>query len=351
MNIERPVLFLHPPFGYSPNDISTYYMHAGKDLGLDVKNFYLNRQATYHSLAMDYAVKLGMLKQAPKMGDIMTVIKNNLLGSLFSLRPAKLITVHGFYFSNLILQELRAMCDIIDCELILITTESPHAESDEIDASKYFHKVYCTDRSALRYIPNAKYIGHSFNNKAHTPQNLYHIPEEYIKDLGFVGSYFKERIDILEQIIARGFSCYLAGVIDDSMMGSEFVKYVNPEVVDNAELSKLYSGATFSLNTIRKSIDLYSEAPHKIQESMTIRMIEIMASGGVLVTDPVEELRELCEDGVHYIEYNSVDELISKLEFYKNNPELVAKIRSNAYTHIRKIKNSYLSNLKLILDD
>lgn len=342
------VLVISPPFGFSPNDVSNYYSQAFKEI-TKTYDFYIDRHVIYHSLAFDNLVAIGQLQRGATIEEIMSVIRRELLGTVLELKPDVIVVVHAFYMDDVVLGTLRELADMYGMKLVMVATESPHNKSEEIRANKFFDLTVCTDSSGTEYLYNAVYLGHSYSHITHVPTDISRISTDYIRDIGFVGAFFPERISIFEKLVSNGFTAYLSGLIDDFIVSDTVVPHIRPNLVDNFELAKLYSGATFSINFTRRSMYLSGTGAGTIQHSMTIRMIECMASGGILVTDETEELVDLCTEGMHYIGYTTADELVDKLKYYKEQPDKLSRMRVEAYHHIRSIKNSYLENAKKVL--
>ncbi len=87
------------------------------------------------------------------------------------------------------------------------------------------------------------------------------------------------------------------------------------------ELGKIYSGATVNLDIGR----LYQN------DMITMRVFDVMACRGFVLTERNEALLELFTEGVELDCYTSADELVEKAEYYCAHPSEAAAIAARGY--------------------
>lgn len=283
------------------------------------------------------------------------MIFHTILGQILEIKPDIIFTVHGFNMSGWLHQQIRELCSLWGGVYILLATESPFSKKEEEAIAPYFDFVYTTDRTGTQYLPLSSHIGHSYDNTIHGPKNFSKIYNHYKADVAFVGSYFKERVDTVKRLLdIKDITYFFAGVYneDASYVDEVFKANVKNMMFGNPELATMYSGAKMSLNLLRQSETMVEgeENQGTFQESLTIRMVEIMASGGVLLTHEVPELQEKFIEGTHYIGFSTEEELINKVLFYKDKDNLIENIRINAANRVREVVNSYSKNAAYILE-
>ena len=82
------------------------------------------------------------------------------------------------------------------------------------------------------------------------------------------------------------------------------------------ELTLIYSNSLINIDIGR----LYQN------DIMTMRLFDVMACEGFLLTEKTDEIMRWFEPGVHLDVYENPEQLAEKIEFYKSNPELAQAI-------------------------
>ena len=59
---------------------------------------------------------------------------------------------------------------------------------------------------------------------------------------------------------------------------------------------------------------------------MTMRLFDVMACEGFLLTEKTDEITQWFEPGVHLDIYEGPEELAEKIQFYKDNPDRARQI-------------------------
>ena len=81
-----------------------------------------------------------------------------------------------------------------------------------------------------------------------------------------------------------------------------------------------------------------------------MRVFEAMGAGSLLLTDKVDSLDELFQDGVHLVTYSSLDEAVDKAKFYLKNDSLREKIALSGYKEVMD-KHTIDHRLDVILNE
>lgn len=89
----------------------------------------------------------------------------------------------------------------------------------------------------------------------------------------------------------------------------------------------------FKLSKINLNITLPS-----IQAGIPLRVIDIMANGGFVLTNYQKDLFDAFEPGKDFVYYTSLEEAINLIDYYLNNPEEIKEIGINAQ---KKICNNF----------
>lgn len=89
----------------------------------------------------------------------------------------------------------------------------------------------------------------------------------------------------------------------------------------------IFNGAIINLN-----ISL-----HSIQTGMPLRVLDVLGSGGFLLSNRQDELTEYFIEGEELELFSSFDEMIEKAEFYMNNAELAARIAVKGYNKVKTL--------------
>ncbi|MCP4213446.1 MAG: glycosyltransferase, partial [bacterium] len=77
------------------------------------------------------------------------------------------------------------------------------------------------------------------------------------------------------------------------------------------ELTLIYNASTINLDIPR----VYQ------RDIVTMRVFDILASGGLLLTEPAADLLDLFSDGVHLLTYKNTGEAVKLLRYYREHPK------------------------------
>ena len=78
-----------------------------------------------------------------------------------------------------------------------------------------------------------------------------------------------------------------------------------------------------------------------------MRIFEGMAYGNLVVTNRIEGLDLLFNEGKHYIGFSDVDELVEKVKYYLNNEDELFEIAEKGYMEVEK--HTYKERIKYVL--
>lgn len=129
-------------------------------------------------------------------------------------------------------------------------------------------------------------------------------PASYSRDIavsfiGSTGSYRSVRKEYLNYLLGNGIPLLIAG-------------YDSGHSLSEAEFTDTLGRSLISLN-FSHSV----EGTHQMKG----RVLEVLFSGGLLFESRNAETPEFFQPGIHYVEFDSKEDLLAKLRYYLNNKE------------------------------
>lgn len=172
---------------------------------------------------------------------------------------------------------------------------------------------------------------------------LYHFPQKAVKDYKAVVAHEiigmktaeQERIRLLSKL-SEEFDVNLYTGSDTSGMPN----------VKNCGFVKTYTEMPVVFRQSKINLNITSKT---IQTGLPLRIFDVLACGGFLITNYQEQLTECFDIGSDLEIYSSEDELLDKVRFYLANDTLREKIALNGY---EKVKNNHTYKIRIaqILD-
>ena len=158
------------------------------------------------------------------------------------------------------------------------------------------------------------------------------LTEDYEEDVvGIIAdSYFAQKISEQDRIRTLNF---LANYHKVHLYTSSDTKTV-PKVINKGhadpdnEMPYIFKCSKINLNITSKSI----------KTGLPLRIFDVLACGGFLITNYQSEIPMYFEDGVDLVTYDSLSDLENKVNYYLNHEEERLQIAKNGY---EKIKNQY----------
>lgn len=86
-----------------------------------------------------------------------------------------------------------------------------------------------------------------------------------------------------------------------------------------------------------------------IADDINYRTFETLGCGTMLVTNRVPNIEKLFIDGEHLALYNTIEEMIEKIDYYLNNQDEMVRISKKGYDHVKKF-HTYFERAKLFLN-
>lgn len=104
------------------------------------------------------------------------------------------------------------------------------------------------------------------------------------------------------------------------------------------DLSKHYRNSKIVFNQTADTIKAFN-----------MRIFEGMGCGALVLTDHTPEQTELFENGVHYVVYDSKEDMLEKLRYYLSHPDQAAKIAAEGQRHVVR-NHTYEHRARQVLD-
>lgn len=147
----------------------------------------------------------------------------------------------------------------------------------------------------------------------------------------------RERIGLLEGLAAR-VPVTLYSQSDASALAVKGVR-VDGYIDYTDEMPVMFANSAINLNVTIRSI----------RTGIPLRALDIMASGGFLLTNPCQELQEFMMDGEDYVTYYSVEDCIQKAVYYLEHEEERRAIAANGHKKVSQMF-SYESQLRKMIN-
>lgn len=104
------------------------------------------------------------------------------------------------------------------------------------------------------------------------------------------------------------------------------------------ELSKHYGNSKIVFNQTTDTI-----------KSLNMRIFEGMGCGALVLTDHTPEQSALFKNGVHYVVYDSKEDMLEKLRYYVSHPDQAATIAAEGHRHVVR-HHTYEHRARQLLD-
>lgn len=175
-------------------------------------------------------------------------------------------------------------------------------------------------------------LAESVIDACHTP-----IPEGYRLEKKDVAAYLLERriteIERSEYLQALG-NCFDLTIYTGSKPKEGIRAQYRGFADYNTTMPVIFHNAKININI----------APRNIHQGTSLRVFDVLACGGFLMTSWNPNIVELFEDGKELVTFSSIEELVDKCRFFLENEEERQQI---AQAGLRKIKEKYTYDIVL----
>jgi hypothetical protein len=298
------LLCVHPGASSSTHDVYVGMTEALKERGHEVWDYSLDSRIERAGAWLTYCWKRG--KKAlpqPTAGDIIYKASEELVARALRIHkedaPLDCVLVCSAMYLH---PDVFVLLRRAGIKVAVLFTESPYDDEQQEKLLPYVSVAWTNERISAR--DGVRYLPHAYRPSVHQPHpvGVYDVddPEVPAHDVVFVGTGFKERIEMLQGVDWTGIDI---GIYGDSwgLMGSRAKtrKHIRGGNVDNADVAILYRKAKIGLNLYRKSKGFGNGAPRiAAADSMNPRAYELAATGCFTLSEYRAEIPEVFGDMV-----------------------------------------------------
>lgn len=315
------ILLVHPGSSVSTSDLFEGYLPALRELGHDVGQYNMDQRIADSGAWMHFIHKRRRrtdpdFPKRAQPGVVLAHAAGDLLNKVIWNDIEWVIVVSGMYFHP----DAMTLLQKAGRKVAVLLTESPYDDDKQGRFIAQADVAWTNERSSVAYLQqwneHVYYVPHAYNTEkvAHEPN-----PELPKHDVLFIGTGFKERIEMLEKVDWTGIDLGLYGTWE--LLGSRhrLRKYVRGEYVDNAVAQQMYQNAAINLNLYRTSRGFGRNTERVTDaESLNPRALELAAGGCFHLSDYRPEVTEVFGDSVPT--FTTPKELEESIRFYLANP-------------------------------
>lgn len=223
----------------------------------------------------------------PTNDDVLLTASMDLVPRAWLLKCDAILIVTGMFLPPDIIELAKRTMRVY-----LLCTESPYDSQYERHIAQFADAVWVTERSVVESFrevcPQVAYLRHAWRPGVHDV-SLPTDRQQPAHDVVFVGSYFEERVRLLEQVDWTGIDLGLYGMLDMIPKRSPLRRFAKNGVTPNPVAAALYRRAKIGLNLYRTSATAQSLNP---------RAYELAASGVCSVSEHRDEIADVFGDAV-----------------------------------------------------
>lgn len=282
------LLMAHPGASFSTHDVHVGLTEALKEQGHQVYDYALDSRIEMSGRWLTYCWKRGnKVHDKPQPPDILYHAGEQLVARALRVQPDWVVVVSGMFMHP----DVLVLMQRARIKVAMLFTESPYDDPQQERLLPWVQLAWTNERTSAKKW-NIGYIPHGYRQSAHTVAP----PDESLPkhDVVFVGTGFKERIDLLAEVDWTGIDLGLYGGWD--LLGSRNVlrQYLKGSYQDNTQTAALYRRAKIGLNLYRTSMG-WGRDTEKIlsAESMNPRAYELAATGCFALSEYRQEVAEV----------------------------------------------------------
>lgn len=307
------MLLLHPGASYSTHDVYVGLGRALKDAGVEVAEYALGQRMTYAQSWLDgvWRKRGANPDEKPTWWDVLYWACRD-ARDMAEIRDVDwVLAVSGMFLHPDALLSMRRA----GLKTAVLFTESPYDDDKQAQMAELVDMCWTNERTSVRRLQphnaNASYLRAAYDPARHTP--FAEVDTNVTShDVVFVGTGFRERVDLLGAVDWSGIDLGLYGVWNRAHMPHRLRPYVRGKVVSNDHAAALYRQAKIGLN-------LYRHPPEGMRaESMNPRAYELAACGVFQISDRRAEGIETL--GWAAPTFRDADELQAHLTMYLDRP-------------------------------
>ncbi len=283
------LLVVHPGASFSTADVRNGLVSALKRQGHECINYALDGRIEIASKTLFAAWKRnGKSAGVPKPSgsDVLYQASVGVIERALRFQPDWVLIVSAMYLHpDVIIMLKRA-----GLRVAILFTESPYDDEQQAQVARHADVVWTNERSSARQY-GWGYLPHAYDPERHQPgEPMQDVPAH---DVVFVGTGFRERIDLLSAVNWDGINLGLYGTWGMLGSRSKLRQYIRGGAQDNRRTVELYRAAKIGLNLYRTSKGFGWETQRIVSaESLNPRALELAACGVFTLSDYRAEVAE-----------------------------------------------------------
>lgn len=267
---------------------------------------------------------------------------NYIVNQLSFIRPDMVVIFKGNYVKPETLSVIREK-GIWLCNFYPDVSFFCHKDVDPT-GFKFYDHIFTTksfgvnDLKQQLGLQNASFLPHGFDSAVHRPVTKVSHSDNKI-DASFIGTWSPHKQAFLEGVMTELNEAKLY------IWGNQWNRVANgvlkKAIMGHPVLGDFYA---FAIGNTKINIGLLSEQQEGASsgDKITSRTFQIPASGGFLLHERTEEVLEYYEEGKEIACFDSIEELVEKIQYYLDNEEERNLIANAGYE--RCIKENSLTN-------
>lgn len=210
---------------------------------------------------------------------------------------------------------------------------------------KEYDHVFCYRKHNFEDYSGLGYQKCSLLRAYYTDERNYLVNTEnspYLCDVIFIGHFEDDGRDLsLFTLLKTSHNVKIFGT------GWEKSSLYPQLVALNGPIEPLYEDYNLALNSAKIAIVFLSKLN---RDTYTRRCFEIPAAGALMLSEYTDDLNSMFEQGIDADYFCSAEELLEKVDFYLQNPEILNKVRESGYKRLHRDGHSALDRVQQILD-
>jgi spore maturation protein CgeB len=285
----------------SVSDVYEGYLPALQDLGVDIWKYNMDQRinesgAWFHFLHKRRRKFDPDFPKRAQPGVVLAHAAQDVLARALWNDIDWVVIVSGLYFHP----DMAILLRKAGRKVAVLLTESPYDDDKQGQFIAHANLAWTNERTSAAYLqqwnPHVAYLPHAYNTEKVGHGLNPHVPQHEVL---FIGTGFKERIEMLEAVDWTGIDLALYGSWD--LLGSRhrLRKYIKGGYVDNVVAQQMYQNAAINLNLYRTSKGFGRDTERVLDaESLNPRALELAAGGCFTLSDFRPEVAEVFGDAV-----------------------------------------------------
>lgn len=316
-----------PPIGH-------YLERAFNERGIEVVHYHPDTNTWFDRYVIHFVNKqlhnLRLLKKSK------WVLQNHPLAHMQHLQteldkvyrqhqPDLFLGIRGTVFGHKLMQTMN-------CPKIGWWIESENRFPLALEDARYFDQYFCMSETGVEQLrssgcPNTGYLGHAVDTNS-----FFKMPQANKRiDLCFVGNHCAKRQAIVEAAlnVTKNVVIYGANWEKNNSNKPEVLAALKGRYISGNALNELYNQSKVVLNVT--SWDGQAE----LRSGMNMRLVEVPATGSLLMTDEIRELSDYFDPENHLVVYRDTADFKAKLKLILEDDCKREQIAKAGFDHVR----------------